>query len=179
MTVTTQEGDIFQSNAQTLVNTVNCEGYMGKGLALQFKRAFPEVNRAYREACRLGLLRPGRPQLVKTNRRWVLNFPTKDRWRQRSRIEYIEEGLEAVVANYKSWGVESMAFPQLGSGLGGLDWQEVKLLMLERLEEMDIPIEIWEHPGFEREGQIRVPRTRGSRRKPRGEVMRQQQAPLL
>lgn len=139
------KGDIFESDAQTLVNTVNCRGVMGKGLALEFKRRFPQMFEGYKRECEAGRLRIGTLHLYRGPNRWILNFPTKDHWRGRSKIEYIERGLQYFVEHYKEWGITSIAFPKLGCNLGGLDWREVKEKMIKYLEDLaDIEIYVYE-----------------------------------
>lgn len=140
-----RSGDIFKSDAQTLVNTVNCRGVMGKGLALEFKKRFPQMFEEYKKECNAGRLRIGTLHLYRGQQKWVLNFPTKDHWRGRSKIEYIEAGLRYFVEHYKEWGIKSIAFPKLGCNLGGLDWQEVKRKMIEYLGKLeDLEIYIYE-----------------------------------
>lgn len=123
-------GNILEEDAEALVNTVNCVGHMGRGIALQFKKAWPENFRAYAAACRREEVRPGKMFVFETglltNPRYIINFPTKRHWRGKSRIEDIEAGLEALVAEIRQRGIRSIALPPLGSGLGGLDWQEVR-----------------------------------------------------
>src|ERR671924_200654 len=109
-TLSYRTGDIFDSKAQVLVNPVNCKGRMGKGLALAFKQRYPDMFAAYQQDCRDGKLRIGRPTLYKTSTPWILNFPTKDHWRDDSRMEYLEEGLQYFVAHYKQLGIKSIAF---------------------------------------------------------------------
>lgn len=123
-------GNIIEADAEALVNTVNCEGFMGKGIALQFKRAFPDNFRAYERACRAGEVRIGKMMVFPTGRlanpKYIINFPTKRRWRELSQIEYIETGLRDLTAETRRLGIKSIAIPPLGSGLGGLDWQRVR-----------------------------------------------------
>jgi O-acetyl-ADP-ribose deacetylase (regulator of RNase III) len=123
-------GDILAEDAEALVNTVNCVGFMGRGIALEFKRAWPENFMAYAAACRKGKVQPGRMFVSETgqlgNPRYIINFPTKRHWRGKSRIEDIEAGLEALVAEVRNRGIRSIAVPPLGSGLGGLDWADVR-----------------------------------------------------
>jgi O-acetyl-ADP-ribose deacetylase (regulator of RNase III) len=123
-------GDILQSEAEALVNAVNCVGVMGRGLALQFKRAFPANFAAYAAACKRGEVQPGRMHIVetgqRTSRRLVVNFPTKRHWKDKSRIEDIDAGLDALIADVKRLGIKSIAVPPLGCGLGGLDWADVR-----------------------------------------------------
>jgi len=121
-----RSGDILHSEAEALVNTVNCVGVMGRGIALQFKNAFPENFKAYAAACSQEQVQPGRMFVFETGQltppRYIINFPTKRHWRGKSRIEDIEAGLEALVAEIRVRRIRSIALPPLGSGLGGLDW---------------------------------------------------------
>lgn len=136
-------GDILDSGAQTLVNTVNTEGVMGKGIALQFKRRFPQMFEDYAERCRRGAVRLGRPYLFAASIPWVLNFPTKDHWRSRARLEDIVEGLEYFERHYRDWGVRSIAVPPLGCGEGGLEWRVVGRVLYRVLSRLDIPVELY------------------------------------
>lgn len=123
-------GDLLAEDAEALVNTVNCDGFMGRGIALQFKQAWPENFRAYAAACRREEVRPGRMFVFETGRftnpRWIVNFPTKRHWRGKSRLEDIESGLEDLVALIRTRAIRSIAVPPLGAGLGGLAWEEVR-----------------------------------------------------
>jgi O-acetyl-ADP-ribose deacetylase (regulator of RNase III) len=123
-------GDILKEDAEALVNTVNCVGFMGRGVALQFKKAWPENFKAYAAACRRHEVQPGRMFVFETGRlthpRYIINFPTKRHWQGKSRIEDIEAGLSALVTEIQARGIRSIAFPPLGAGLGGLDWAEVR-----------------------------------------------------
>ncbi|MCC7134499.1 MAG: macro domain-containing protein [Gemmatimonadales bacterium] len=133
-------GDILAESTDAVVNTVNCVGYMGRGIALQFKRAYPDNFKAYAAACRRHEVVPGRMLVHRTdqitNPRYIINFPTKRHWRGKSRIEDIDAGLEALEGEVRRLGISSIAIPPLGAGLGGLDWSEVKPRierMLQRL----------------------------------------------
>ena len=121
-----RSGDILKSEAEALVNTVNCVGVMGRGIALQFKNAFPENFKAYAAACKREQVQPGRMFVFETGQltppRYIINFPTKRHWRGKSRIEDIETGLAALVGEIRTQHIRSIALPPLGSGLGGLDW---------------------------------------------------------
>lgn len=136
------EGDLFSSPAQTIVNTVNTVGVMGKGVALAFKQKYPEMFKAYQRVCDDNLLDVGKLMLWHGLDHWVLLFPTKKNWRNPSRIEYIEAGLKKFVDSYSLKGINSIAFPRLGCGNGGLDWNNVKPLMEQYLSNISIPIYI-------------------------------------
>jgi len=118
------------ADAEALVNTVNCVGYMGKGVALQFKKAFPENFTEYQKACRARLVQPGKMLTFATGSvlspRYIINFPTKRHWRGKSRYEDIEAGLRALVSEVRNLEIRSIALPPLGCGLGGLDWKRVR-----------------------------------------------------
>jgi O-acetyl-ADP-ribose deacetylase (regulator of RNase III) len=123
-------GNLLQADAEALVNTVNTVGHMGKGIALQFKQAYPENFKAYAQAVRRGEVEPGRmlvfPTGFVTNPRFIINFPTKRHWRGRSRMEDIDSGLAALVREVLQLGLQSIAVPPLGCGNGGLDWDAVR-----------------------------------------------------
>lgn len=127
-------GDMFQSGAECLVNTVNCEGYMGKGIAYQFKLKFPENNKAYIKACKDKTLHVGTIHTFVENGITIVNFPTKDKWRENSKISYIETALDVLVERLPKLNVKSVAIPPLGCGNGGLDWQTVKELIQKKLK---------------------------------------------
>ncbi|MGR9171990.1 macro domain-containing protein [Rhizobium sp. KDH_Rht_773_N] len=135
--------DLFSSPAQTLVNTVNCVGIMGKGIAKEFKNREPEMFRAYQKICDEKLLEPGKLWLWRGKDYLTLNFPTKIHWRNPSRIEWIEMGLQKFVATYQAVGIREISFPRLGCGNGGLDWADVRPLMEKYLSEL--PIDIYIH----------------------------------
>ena len=126
-------GDILQARAEALVNTVNSVGVMGRGIALQFKRAFPANFKAYAAACEHGEVGPGRTFVFDTGElgppHYIVNFPTKRHWRDKSRIEDIRSGLAALVEDVRRREIRSIAIPPLGSGLGGLNWSQVRPLI--------------------------------------------------
>ena len=138
-----QKGDIFDSKAQVIVNTVNCQGVMGKGLALAFKQRYPDMFLTYQQECKTRKLRIGHPTLYRKSNPWILNFPTKDTWKANSKIEYLEKGLEYFVANYKEAGITSIAFPKLGAQNGKLSWDDVGPLMVKYLGQLDIDVYIY------------------------------------
>ena len=139
--ITYIDGDLFESPAKVLVNTVNTRGVMGKGIALQFKRIYPDMFKEYRNHCEHNRLTIGTLFLWKTPHKWVLNFPTKEHWRNPSRPEYIEKGLQKFVEIHDVLGITSIAFPALGCGNGELDYEtQVQPLMESQLGQLSIPI---------------------------------------
>lgn len=121
-----KQGNLLEDEAEALVNTVNCVGVMGKGIALQFKLAFPEVFSEYEKACRREEVQPGKMHVVSTkllfNPKYVINFPTKRHWKNKSRMEDIEAGLVDLIKVVKELEIKSIAIPPLGCGNGGLNW---------------------------------------------------------
>lgn len=140
-------GNIFNTKAQTIVNTVNCVGVMGKGIALVYKLRYPNMFDVYQEYCRQNLISIGKLWIYKGNEKdpWVLNFPTKTHWKLPSEYEYIEKGLQKFVETYKDKGITSIAFPLLGANNGGLDGHKVEELMISYLSKCDIPVEIYHY----------------------------------
>lgn len=137
-------GNLFDSDAQTLVNTVNCVGIMGKGIALEFKKRFPEMFQDYVARCERGEVRLGQPYLHRTLLPpWVLNFPTKDHWRSVAKLNDIVRGLEYLLAHYEDWGITSLAVPPLGCGEGQLEWRVVGPTLYRYLDRMNIPVELY------------------------------------
>ena len=146
-------GDVLSARAEALVNTVNCVGVMGRGVALQFRKAYPDNYKAYAKACRLGEVQPGRMFVFETKRldhpKYIINFPTKRHWRSKSRLADIESGLAALLEEIRRRRIQSVALPPLGSGLGGLDWSEVRLRIENALSELstDVQIIVYEPSG--------------------------------
>ena len=139
------KGDMLQAGVEALVNTVNTVGVMGKGIALQFKEAFPYNNKVYREACKKNELAPGKllgvwDENLLLGRKYIINFPTKTHWRKPSRYEYIEMGLVALRELLVRENIRSVAIPPLGCGNGGLDWDRVREMINTHLA--DLPVEI-------------------------------------
>lgn len=153
-----KKGDLFNSKCECLVNTVNCVGVMGKGIALQFKEKYPHMFTVYKQACKKGQLKNGGDlwlfslgsflpfgDFVFTNYPKILCFATKEDWRNPSKLEWIETGLKNFSNIYKSLGIKSIAFPKLGCNNGGLNWEkEVKPLMIKYLSPLTIKVEIYE-----------------------------------
>lgn len=147
-----EHGDILRADVEALVNTVNCVGVMGRGIALQFKRAFPQNFKAYATACKKEEVQPGRMFIFETGQltypHYIINFPTKRHWRGASRIQDIDSGLQALVEAISQYKIRSIAIPPLGSGLGGLDWSEVKSRIEAALQPLtDVRIVIYEPHG--------------------------------
>ena len=143
------KGDLLEDSAHAVVNTVNCVGVMGRGIALQFKKKFPENFKAYADACEQGQVRPG-SMFVFRNRdmfgpEYIINFPTKRHWRSKSNLQDIENGLSDLIRVVKENGIQSVAIPPLGCGLGGLDWLEVKDVIAAKLSELpEVRIRVYE-----------------------------------
>jgi O-acetyl-ADP-ribose deacetylase (regulator of RNase III) len=136
---------ILESTAQTVVNTVNCVGVMGKGIAADFKRRYPDMFKLYKAICNDHLLEPGKLWLWRGPHRWVLNFPTKQHWRHPSRLEWIDLGLRKFVDEYEKRGIVEISFPRLGCGNGGLDWDDVRPVMEAHLSRLAIPVYIHDY----------------------------------
>lgn len=152
MAVKLVKGDLFESDMQTLTNTVNCVGVMGKGVALEFKKRYPKMYKDYQARCKNNLVKLGEPYLYEDEPTLfednspcvsILNFPTKNHWRNHSNINDIANGLDYLAAHYKEWRITSIAFPPLGCGNGGLNWEDVCPLMMNKLEPLDLQAEIY------------------------------------
>lgn len=136
-------GTVFNAPVKTFVNTVNCVGVMGAGIALEFKLRFPEMYDDYREKCNQKEVIIGKPYIYKYSQDiWIMNFPTKNHWRHSSNIGWIEEGLKYFREKYREWGIDSIAFPKLGTANGKLDWFQVMDIMEKHLSNLDIDIYI-------------------------------------
>jgi O-acetyl-ADP-ribose deacetylase (regulator of RNase III) len=137
-------GNMFDSEAQTLVNTVNCVGVMGKGVALEFRKRFPDMYADYVRRCERRQVRLGRPYLYRRpSPPHILNFPTKNHWRSPSRLDDIIRGLDHLREHYREWGITSLAVPPLGSGHGQLEWRVVGPTLYRKLKELTIPVELY------------------------------------
>jgi O-acetyl-ADP-ribose deacetylase (regulator of RNase III) len=134
------KGNLLTADVEALVNTVNCVGYMGKGIALQFKQAFPDNFESYQKACRAHEVKIGQMFVFKTrsmiNPKYIINFPTKGHWREKSRLTVIKAGLKILIEEVRRLGIHSIAVPPLGCGLGGLKWQQVRPLIEEAFKEV-------------------------------------------
>lgn len=144
--------NLFDSKADALVNPVNCKGTMGKGIAKEFKKRFPECFIPYKQACDNRKLVPGilmfvkltvQPDLFEQKRHGIILFPTKDDWRGTSQIEWIEQGLSYLKNHYCQWNLKSIAMPTIGCGLGGLNWEQVKPIIEHYFMEEPVEIEIY------------------------------------
>ncbi len=139
-------GNLFASRAQALVNTVNCVGVMGKGVALEFRRRFPEMYADYRRVCDAGRLRPGQILPYRKGTPWILNFAVKDDWRHPSRMDWVESCLAKFAENYRAMNITSVAMPWIGAMNGRLPWPEVHALMFRYLSNLpDLTVEVVEY----------------------------------
>jgi O-acetyl-ADP-ribose deacetylase (regulator of RNase III)/uncharacterized protein YwgA len=144
MMVKVSVGDLFESKCQTLVNTVNTVGIMGKGIALEFKKRFPDMFEDYVRRCAESKVKLGEPYLYKRlTPPWILNFPTKEHWRSVSNISDIVRGLNYLEQHYKKWGITSIALPPLGCGHGQLEWKIVGPTLYRHMKKLDIPVELY------------------------------------
>lgn len=137
------EGDLLKSSMQALVNTVNTIGIMGKGVALAFKKQYPDMFRDYVERCDRGEVRLGEPYVYPASDHLIVNFPTKQHWRSVSRLSDIEAGLDYLEHHYREWQIKSLAVPPLGCGNGQLEWRVVGPILLRHLKRLDIPVELY------------------------------------
>ena len=159
-------GNLLEANAEALVNAVNTVGIMGKGIALQFRLAFPRNYELYQAACKRGDVVPGKMFVVPTNRldnpKYIINFPTKRHWKDKSRIEDIDAGLVDLVRTIRDENIQSIAIPPLGCGNGGLDWSDVRPRILKALAEVpDVLISLYESGGASQVDQnLSAPRSR-------------------
>lgn len=137
------DGTIFNAPVKTYVNTVNCVGVMGAGIALEFKLRYPEMYDDYVKRCKQEKITVGKPYIYEhSNDIWIMNFPTKNHWKYPSKIEWIQEGLKYFVENYKKRDIKSISFPKLGTANGKLDWEKVKNIMEKYLKDLDIDVYI-------------------------------------
>ena len=144
MAILYKYGDMFSEQTDAIVNTVNCVGVMGKGVALEFKRRWPENFKEYKKQCERKELIPGKVSIFDTgdmfatsNPRYLINFPTKQHWRSKSKISYIEDGLDSFVKQLRDYKIKSVTLPPLGCGNGGLAWEDVRALLVEKLSSIE------------------------------------------
>lgn len=155
-----KRGNLLENPSEALVNTVNTVGVMGKGIALQFKQAFPEVFRQYEKACKKNEVQIGQMHVVKMDSlvgpKYIINFPTKRHWKEKSKMSYIVSGLKALTKVIKELNIQSIAIPPLGCGNGGLEWSEVKPLIEEALQDLQVNVHIYEPAGSPRADEIKI-----------------------
>lgn len=155
--ITFTTGDILKASTDAIVNTVNCEGYMGKGIAYQFKLKFPKNNELYVKACKKGEFKIGSILSCFEGGKTIINFPTKDEWRKNSKYEYIDTGMNTLIKIIPDLNIESIAFPPLGCGNGGLEWMKVKEILLQYLEPLknNYEIVIYEPSGVINDNEVK------------------------
>lgn len=144
-----QKGYLLNEPVDALVNAVNCVGVMGKGIALQFKKKFPNNFKAYQEACGKNEIKIGKVFFTENRDlfqpKYIINFPTKIHWNEQSRLEYIEKGMDDLIEKIKNLKIKSIALPALGCGNGGLEWKNIKEIMIRKLEKInDIKVILFE-----------------------------------
>jgi O-acetyl-ADP-ribose deacetylase (regulator of RNase III) len=159
-----KQGNLLEEKTEALVNTVNCVGVMGKGVALQFKQAFPENFKQYKKACDAHTVQPGKMFIVSTESllfpRYIINFPTKQHWKGKSKLQDVKSGLAALVEDIRRYNIHSIAIPPLGCGNGGLDWNIVKPLITEAFADLpDVQVVIFEPSGAPAASEIKVATT--------------------
>lgn len=137
------KSDIFQANVEAIVNPVNCVGVMGAGLALAFKQRFPENFKQYQQACKTQVLKIGKCFVCKDGSQYIINFPTKNHWKQPSQYKFIEKGLVDLIQIVQEKGIKSIAIPALGAGLGGLDWVIVKNMIETAFKDSDVEVVVY------------------------------------
>lgn len=145
------KGNLLEDSAEVYVNTVNTVGVMGKGIALQFKQAFPDVFKQYAKDCKAGNVQIGRMHVVPVeglmNPKYIIHFPTKEHWRNPSKLSYIKQGLADLVQVLEKLNVTSIALPPLGCGNKGLDWNVVRPLIIDAFQEVPIDVHLYEPAG--------------------------------
>jgi O-acetyl-ADP-ribose deacetylase (regulator of RNase III) len=159
------EGNLLEAKVEALVNTVNCVGIMGKGIALQFKQAFPENFKVYAKACKHDEVQLGRMFVYSTdslfNPKYIINFPTKKHWKSKSKLKDVEQGLNDLIKVINTFKIKSIAIPPLGSGLGGLNWPDVKQLIVSAFEKVpDVDVHLYEPKGSPKVDKIRISTTK-------------------
>jgi O-acetyl-ADP-ribose deacetylase (regulator of RNase III) len=174
--ITYASGDLLQSDADAIINTVNCVGIMGKGIALQFKQAFPRNYEAYRRACEAGDVRLGKMFVFDTGSmispRWLINFPTKNHWKAKSRLEDIKAGLVDLRRVVDELGITSIAMPPLGCGNGGLDWRDVERVIRQAFEDHPIDVRLFAPGAAPKVDEMRVGTTKPNMSRGRALVLR-------
>lgn len=156
-----EKGNLLDANVEALVNTVNCVGVMGKGIALQFKQAYPENFKEYEKLCRINEVKPGKMFIHSTNSfigiKYIINFPTKRHWRAKSTMGDIQSGLVDLIAVVQKYEIKSIAIPPLGCGNGGLNWSEVKPLIIEAFKQVpDVEVHLYEPGGSPKSDKMKI-----------------------
>ncbi len=159
--ITYKSGNLLDEEVEAIVNTVNCVGVMGKGVALQFKLAYPENFIAYEKACKKKEIKLGKMDIFFTgsfcNPKYIINFPTKDHWKEKSHLKDIEAGLEDLIQVINKLKIRSIALPPLGCGLGGLNWRDVRKILVDRLGNLDnVKVIVYEPKGSPTPEKIRI-----------------------
>lgn len=149
-----ENGNIFNSDAQTLVNTVNCVGVMGKGIAKKYKELYPDMFRKYADLCKMGYMDIGKLWLYKGPNKWILNFPTKTHWKYASELVYLEKGLQKFMDTYEEKGIQSIAFPLLGASNGRIPPSVSLDTMVGYLKHCNIPISIYTGAFIDNENEL-------------------------
>ncbi|MEQ6391013.1 macro domain-containing protein [Bacillaceae bacterium S4-13-58] len=153
-------GNLLEDDAEALVNTVNCVGVMGKGIALQFKQAYPDVYKEYAKECKQGNMEIGKVHVVSTDSlfgtKYIINFPTKKHWKEKSKMHYVEDGLQDLVKVINDLGIQSVAIPPLGCGNGGLEWMKVKAKIIDAFQNSPIDIHVYEPAGSPKPDEMKI-----------------------
>lgn len=136
------EGTVFNTGCDAIVNTINCVGVMGAGIALEFSLRYPDMYKDYVEKCKKNEVHVGEVYIYRTREQTIINFPTKWHFKYPSQLEWIEQGLKDFLKKHKTYGIKSIAFPKLGTLNGGLDWLTVKKIMEKHLSNLDIEVVI-------------------------------------
>ncbi len=175
--IQTAKGDLLQAGTEAIINTVNCVGIMGKGIALQFKQAFPRNYDKYRTACELGEVKPGRMFVYDTgsmiNPRWIINFPTKGHWKAKSRLADISDGLDDLKRVIRDLKIRSIAVPPLGCGNGGLNWKDVEPIIRKAFEDLpEVDVRLYAPDGAPKVDEMKVATAKPNMSRGRALVLR-------
>lgn len=152
--------NLLDSQAEALVNTVNCVGVMGKGIALQFKKAWPDNFKAYEKACKNGKIIVGKMFVFPSEKKIIINFPTKNHWKEKSDLTIIKEGLKDLIQVIEKYNIKSIAIPPLGCGNGGLNWEDVQPTIVETFQPFP-EIQVFLYPPSDKKHESRIPENQG------------------